>query len=142
MKIAVRYYSRSGSTKKLADAVAQAVGVTAQTTDQPLAEPVDLLFVGGAPYVGSQLDGHLREFLHQLTYEQVKQIAVFSTSNWKMSIYNQTHRALRDDRIQIVDRGYMGRGALGVINQSHPTPEECADAADYARKTVARLSNG
>lgn len=33
MKIAVRYYSRSGSTKKLADAVAQAVGVTAQTTD-------------------------------------------------------------------------------------------------------------
>ena len=38
MKIAVRYYSRGGNTKKLADAIAKAVGVEALTADTPLKE--------------------------------------------------------------------------------------------------------
>ncbi|MCH4170885.1 MAG: flavodoxin family protein [Lactobacillus sp.] len=140
MKVAVRYYSKSGSTKKLADAVATAVDTKAYSVETPITEPVDLLFIGGAPYIASQLDKHLRDFIHTLSYEQVKQIAVFSTSNWKMSIEPQTKRALRDDRIKVVDRGYMGRGALGVINESHPNAAECAAAAAYAKATVAKLA--
>jgi flavodoxin len=50
MKIAVRYFSRGGNTKKLADAIANAVGVTAETTDVPLTEDVDILFLGSSVY--------------------------------------------------------------------------------------------
>ena len=42
MKIAVRYYSRSGNTRKLAEAIAKAVNVEAKTTDEPLDEDVDI----------------------------------------------------------------------------------------------------
>lgn len=36
MKVAVRYYTRGGNTKKLADAISKALGVPAQTTSVPL----------------------------------------------------------------------------------------------------------
>ena len=48
MNVAVRYYSRSGNTKALADAMARAAGVSAISVDAPeakLDEPVDVLFI-------------------------------------------------------------------------------------------------
>ena len=44
MKVAIRYYTRGGNTKKLADAIAEAIGVEAKTTAEPLTEDVDILF--------------------------------------------------------------------------------------------------
>lgn len=39
MKTAVRYYTRSGNTKKLAEAIAEAVGTEAKSTDGVLLVP-------------------------------------------------------------------------------------------------------
>lgn len=53
MNCAVRYYSRSGNTKLVADAIAKAAGVKAVSTDSSeaqICEPVDVLFIGGALY--------------------------------------------------------------------------------------------
>ena len=45
MKIAVRYYTKTGNTKKLAMAIAEAVGVEAKPISVPVDEPVDILFL-------------------------------------------------------------------------------------------------
>ena len=45
MKIAVRYYTKTGNTKRLAEAVAKAVGAEALPLESPLTEPVDVLFL-------------------------------------------------------------------------------------------------
>ncbi len=53
MKAAVRFYSRSGNTKLVADAIAEALGISAVSVDAPeaeLKEKADVLFVGGALY--------------------------------------------------------------------------------------------
>ena len=50
MKIAVRYYTRSGNTKKLAEAVAGAVSVEAKDVSVPLEEKSDVLFLGCSYY--------------------------------------------------------------------------------------------
>ena len=52
MKTAVRYYSRHGNTRTIAEAIAEGAGVRAVSiTDEPsLRERVDILFLGGAPY--------------------------------------------------------------------------------------------
>ena len=42
MKVAIRYYTRGGNTKKLADAISKAVGVDAETTSVPLTGDVDI----------------------------------------------------------------------------------------------------
>ena len=46
MKYAVRLYTRSGNTKKLADAVAKIVSVEAKDVTVPLDEKTDILFLG------------------------------------------------------------------------------------------------
>ena len=48
MKTAVRYYTKTGNTKRLAEAIAQAAGVDAQPISVPLTEPVDILFLGNS----------------------------------------------------------------------------------------------
>ena len=44
MKIAVRYYTKGGNTKRLAEAVAKAVGVEALPVSTPVNESVDILY--------------------------------------------------------------------------------------------------
>lgn len=39
MKVAIRYYTRGGNTKKLAGAISKAVGAEAKTTAEPLPLP-------------------------------------------------------------------------------------------------------
>ena len=50
MNIAVRYYTRSGNTKKLAEAVASAVSAEAKDINEPLIERADILFLGCSYY--------------------------------------------------------------------------------------------
>jgi len=83
MKIAVRYYSRSGNTKALALAIAEAAGVQAVSVDSPQAgitDPVDVLFIGGALYAYG-LDEHLKAYLGTLKKENVGKAVIFS-STW------------------------------------------------------------
>ena len=53
MKIAVRYYTKTGNTKRLAEAIAEAVGAKALPISTPIAEPVDILFLGNSYYAFS-----------------------------------------------------------------------------------------
>ncbi len=136
MKTAVRYYSRSGSTKRLADAIAAKFGVIAETIDVPLPESVDVLFLGGAVYERSKIDDHLKSFIETLTHDQVKQIVAYSCSNWKMSIQKQIKKALTDENIDVLDEGIALRGQFYFINKGRPTEQECAEAAEYAKQLV------
>lgn len=65
MKYAVRYYTKTGNTKKLAQAVAEALGVEALPISKPLSEPVDLLFLGNSYYAFS-IDPEVRSFCSHL----------------------------------------------------------------------------
>lgn len=65
MKIAVRYYSRGGNVKMLAEALARGAGVEAVSIDEPngpLTEPVDILFIGGALY-NFFIDPKLKQYI-------------------------------------------------------------------------------
>ena len=62
MKAAVRYYTRSGNIKKLAEAIAKAVGVEAKTVDEPLREDVDILFLGSSVYAYG-VDDSIKNFI-------------------------------------------------------------------------------
>ena len=65
MKTAVRYYTKTGNTKRLAEAVAEAIGSEALPLSVPIAEPVDVLFLGNSYYAFS-IDPEVREFIRIL----------------------------------------------------------------------------
>jgi hypothetical protein len=78
MNIAVRYQSRGGNSKAVAEAIAKAVGVTAEPIGKPIIEPVDILFVGGGMYAWD-IDKRLKAYLHSLSPDLVKSVAAFTT---------------------------------------------------------------
>ena len=92
METAVRYYSKLGNTKKIAEAIAQEAGVKAvSVTEEPdLAEYVDVLFLGGAPYANIMAP-QLREYAARLSSDKIGRVVLFTTSNWS----RRTVRALR-----------------------------------------------
>ena len=82
MNVAVRYFSRSGKTKKVADYIAEAAGVDAVSVDAKdaaLTEKVDVLFIGGALYAYG-IDDKLKKYLETLSSDQIGKAVVFSTS--------------------------------------------------------------
>lgn len=130
MNIAVRYYSRSGNTKAVADAVAKAVGVNAVSVDTAQAdikEPVDLLFIGGALYAYG-LDKHLKNYLKTLKKENVKKAVVFSTSWLSKHSVDLIKNGLRETGISVEEDFFY------VKNK--PSDEQKKQAADFARKFI------
>lgn len=78
----VRYYSRSGITKKIAEAIAEGVGTKAVSVDAPeaaLTERTDVLFLGSALYAYG-LDANMKAYLKTLSRDQVEKAVLFSTS--------------------------------------------------------------
>jgi len=78
MNIAVRYQSRGGNSKAVAEAIAKEAGVTAEPLDVPLDRQVDLLFVGGGVYAWN-IDDTLRAYLQNLDPDTIKTVAAFTT---------------------------------------------------------------
>ena len=79
MKVAVRYYSRSGNTKAVAEAIAKTAGVAAvsvDTDEAAIKETIDILFIGGALYAYG-LDNHLKEYMATLKKDDVKKQLFF-----------------------------------------------------------------
>ena len=52
MRTEVRYFSRGGATKKLADAIGRAVGAEAKSVEVPLDQYADVVFLGASVYGG------------------------------------------------------------------------------------------
>lgn len=104
MKKAVRYYSRLGNTKTIAEAIAAGAGVEAVSiTDEPvLAAPVDVLFLGGAPYANI-MDPELRAYAEKLDSRLVGKVVLFTTSNWSRRTVLALKKLLREKGIAVAD---------------------------------------
>ena len=79
MNIKVRYYSRSGNTKLLAESIAKGLNVEAISVDSnnsQITDNTDILFVGGALYAYG-LDKNLKEYLSNIDGSKVKRAVVF-----------------------------------------------------------------
>ena len=82
MTVEVRYYSRSGNTKLLAEAIAKSLNVNAISVDvenSDIKNETDVLFVGGALYAYG-LDKRLKQYLDNIDGNKIKKAVVFSTS--------------------------------------------------------------
>ena len=103
MSVAVRYFSRSGNTGKVAEYIAEAAGVKAvsvDAADAALNEKVDVLFIGGAVYAYG-IDDNLKKYLQTLSGDKVGKAVVFSTSWLSKHALDVIKKALKDKGIAV-----------------------------------------
>ena len=123
MKTAVRYYSKLGSTKTIADAIAKGAGVPAVsvTDEAELGERVGLLFLGGAPYANI-MSPELRAYAERLTPEKVGKVVLFTTSNWSRRTVYALRKLLKEKRIPVEDE-YFYAHMLNIRNRTDAAQE-------------------
>ena len=106
-KVLVRYLSKLGNTKKIAEAIADGAGVEAVSiTEQPsVEEHADILFLGGAPYANIMAP-ELRAYAESLSSDKIGRVVLFTTSNWSRRTVRALRKILTEKGIP-VDREYF-----------------------------------
>lgn len=135
MKLAVRYYSRGGNTKKIAEAIAESVGVEAKTVSEPLTEDVDILFLGSAPYA-FDIDDEVKSFINGINVS-VSKVVNFSTSAAVKSTRKYVEKLLADKKIPVAKEEFSCRGSFAMLHKGRPNEDDQKAAADFARKIIS-----
>ena len=135
MKIAVRYYTRSGNTKKLAEAIADAVGAEALDVSVPLTEKTDILFLGSAVYAAG-IDPAVKDFM-KANGDQIGKIVNFSTAALLSSTYQQVKKCAEEYGISMAEEEFHCRGSFSLLHKGRPNEQDLAQAADFAKKYLA-----
>lgn len=135
MKAAVRYYTKTGNTKRLAEAVAKAVGTEALPITSPVTEPVDILFLGNSYYAFS-IDPEVRRFIASLDKEKIGKIVNFGSAAMLNSTYKKVKAEADKAGIPMDEREFHCRGEFKGIHKGRPNEEDIKAAAEFARKII------
>ena len=137
MKIAVRYYTKGGNTKRLAEAVATAVGVEALPISVPIEEAVDILFLGNS-YYAFNIDPEVRDFVKGLDREKVAKIVNFGSAAMLNSTYKKVKAEADKVGIPMDEQEFHCKGEFKGLHKGRPNDDDLKAVADFARKIVSR----
>ena len=134
MKTAVRYFSRGGNTEKLAEAIAEAVGVKAEDVSVPITEKVDLLFLGNSVYAGNP-DDAVKAFLQQ-NAGMIGAVASFGSSASLRSNRKKLAAMGGELSFRLCEEEFICPGSFLFLHKGRPNADDCAAAQAFARKLV------
>ena len=132
MKTVVRYYTKTGNTKRLAEAVAKAAGVEALPISTPVEEPVDILFLGNSYYAFS-IDPEVRAFIRSLNPKQVGRIVNFGSAAMLNSTWKKVKAEADKVGIPVDEREFHCKGEFKGIHKGKPDGEDLKAAEAFAR---------
>lgn len=142
MKTQVMYYSRSGNTKKVADAIAQALGQVSKSVplDYPM-EDVDILFLGAGAYA-NQVGKRMIEFISTLNSSQVKNVVLFGTNGGHENSLSYMRGLLWEQGIKVIEKTYSCKGKFFFfIHRKHPSDEDLRKAQEFAKALYEKLNH-
>ena len=135
MKAAVRYYTQTGNTKTLADAIAAELGVEAKSVDAPLQEDTDVLFLCNSVYwVG--VDGKVKKFLNS-PGAKIGQLVNVSTAALIESTYAQMKKLSAEAGISLSEKEFHCRGSFKALHKGRPNADDIEAVKAFARGVVA-----
>lgn len=117
MNIAIRYYSKLGHTRDIANAMGEELNIEAISIDNEpnLNKEVDILFLGGAPYA-NVMEEKLRTYAKNLDKDLVKKVVLFTTSNWSRRTVKSLKKILTSKGIEVDDE-YFYAHMLKIENR-------------------------
>ena len=132
MKIAVRYYTKTGNTKRLAEAVAKAVGAQALPIGCPVDEPADILFLGNS-YYAFTIDPEVRKFIASLDKSKIGRIVNFGSAAMLNSTYKKVKAEAAKVGIPVDAREFHCKGEFKGIHKGKPDETDLAAVAAFAK---------
>lgn len=136
MKIAIRYFTKSkkGNTKKLADAVSKALGISALDVSSDLNEKVDWLFLINAMYAAN-IDREVSAFLAR-NKDKIGEIVNMNTSASGSSTIKAVKKAAEPLSIPVSEKEFHCAASWIFINKGLPTEEDLDRAGAFAAESA------
>jgi len=140
MNIKVMYHTINGNMGKVAEAMAEALGVKAERIGEgSIAEPVDMLFIGDGVY-GGRPDNSTVDFIKTLNGSMVKKAAVFGTYGMQEKAIKIMKELLEEQGINVSAESFGCRGKCwAIMNRRHPSAEELLAAKEFAEVELNKL---
>lgn len=133
MKAKVVYFTKSGNTKKIADAISEELNCTATTVSTPITEHIDTLFLGASVY-NLGVDKSVLKFIDNLDPKLIGKAIVFSTSAIVDSGYSKLVQAFNNKNINVSEEHFHCKGSFLMMNKNHPNIDDENAAKKFARK--------
>ena len=132
MKIAVRYYTKTGNTRRLAEAIAEAVGAEALPISVPVTEKTDILFLGNSYYAFS-IDPEVRDYIRSLDKEKIGKIVNFGSAAMLNSTWKKVKAEADKAGIPMDEREFHCKGEFKGVHKGRPNQDDLKAAAEFAR---------
>lgn len=141
-EIAVLVDSRGGNTRKLADAIAEELGVPVGDLHSTLSDDIKLVFLGSGTY-GGKAGEMLMKFVESATFSGRK-IALFGTSaspEGAQKMMEMVADASAKKGAIIIGRFHC-RGKFLLVNRGHPNKEDLENVKKFAKDMIAASKAG
>lgn len=132
MTFAVRYYTKTGNTKRLAEAVAKELGVEALPISSPVEDKVDYLFLGNS-YYAFNIDPEVKSFIGSLDKNKVGKIVNFGSAAMLNSTYKKVKAEADKVGIPMLDKEFHCKGEFKGIHKGRPNDDDIKEAVKFAR---------
>lgn len=136
MKFAVRYYTKTGNTKRLAESIANVLGVEALPISEPVTEEVDFLFLGNS-YYAFNIDREVKDFVLSLDKNKVGKIVNFGSAAMLNSTYKKVKAEADKVGVAMYDKEFHCKGEFKGIHKGRPNDADCTAAAEFAKAFLA-----
>lgn len=136
MKIAIRYYTKSGNTEKLAKAIGEALSLPVETIAVPLEEKAELLLLGSS-YYAFDMAPEVKKFLSE-NKENIGKVVCFGTSAMMKSMAKPMKKAAGNLGIAVSDEEFHCRGSFHGANKGRPNADDLQAAQAFARALIEK----
>ena len=133
MTYSVRFYTKTGNTKKLAEAIANELGVEALPISEQVNEKVDVLFLGNSYYAFS-IDPEVRNFVRSLDKDKVGTIVNFGSAAMLNSTFNKVKAEADKVGIPMMNTEFHCKGEFKGLHKGRPNNDDLKAAVEFARK--------
>ncbi len=131
MNIEIRYYTQTGNSKKIADAIANELGLQARSIEEPMTEKADILFLCNSVYWAG-VDKHVKQFIKK-NAGNIGEIVNVSTAALIESSYGQMKSVAKDAGVRLSDKEFHCRGSFMALHAGHPNAADFAAACKFAK---------
>lgn len=135
MKYAIRFFTKTGNTKKLADVISAELGVEAKNVSEPLEENTDVVFLCSSVYWAG-VNGSVKDFIKN-NASKIGTIVNVSTAALIESTYGQVKKVAAKSDVKVSEKEFHCRGKFAALHSSHPNTDDLEALKKFIKEVAA-----
>lgn len=134
MNIEVRYYSKTGNSKKMALAISEELEKDALDITNNLEKDVDILFICNAIYWAG-IDSKVKEFIKN-NASKIKLLVNISTTGIKKSSYKAMKKIAKKNNIKLSSKEFHVKGSFMGMHKNRPNSSDLLALKEFVKGVI------